>query len=202
MNYLHNRIIFMGVVCWTVFLPPTALAREIIYVDALLPSGYVADLPLHDEPWRELEEYAYVTPGDLDGDGVYTTADIDALQRSIRKSEWYYAADVNADGMLSNSDVDSLLALAGGLRGDAALNGIVNLSDFLQVSSHFDGRGGWSEGDFTGDEWVLFDDFIQVSANFGTTIDRIQIHPAAVPEPSGLGLAIACLLISACCRKS
>lgn len=68
------------------------------------------------------------------------------------------------------------------LDGDANGDGMVNLTDFNILKSHFGQAGGRSEGDFTGDGNVDLADFNVLKANFGQ-------GGAAVPEPGTMLLA-------------
>ena len=83
-------------------------------------------------------------------------------------------------------------------QGDANLDGEVNFADFLTLSDHF-GEGsrrdprGWSQGDFDGNGEVNFPDFLILSENFGA-IAAANSSAAAVPEPTGISIALFGLL--------
>jgi hypothetical protein len=91
--------------------------------------------------------------------------------------------------------------------GDLNLDGLVTISDFIDLSSNF-GHANvtWQEGDLNGDGIVSIADFIDLASNFGRSYagDLIPIadsdhqaldqfaaaHPPAVPEPSLLLVAL------------
>lgn len=67
--------------------------------------------------------------------------------------------------------------------GDANGDGEVQFDDFIELSGNFGEMGvGWTGGDFDGSGLVDFADFLGLSANFGTVAQA-----ASVPEP-GTGL--------------
>ncbi|MFO0898481.1 MAG: dockerin type I domain-containing protein [Pirellulales bacterium] len=77
---------------------------------------------------------------------------------------------------------DNLLvtpALPGDVNGD----GRVDLTDFGLLKAHFGEPGGRTQGDLDGNGHIDLSDFGQLKANFGAS-------GAAVPEPSGWGLAL------------
>jgi len=91
--------------------------------------------------------------------------------------------------------------------GDLNLDGIVTISDFIDLASNF-GRSGvtWQEGDMNYDGSVTISDFIDLASNFGATYagDVLPISPAdqlavnsfadahgiAVPEPVSISLLL------------
>jgi hypothetical protein len=93
--------------------------------------------------------------------------------------------------------------------GDLNLDGMVTISDFIDLASHFNevGQMTWQEGDVNYDNSVTISDFIDLAANFNTSYGPVVIsaddgmiedsgHSATVPEPGMLSL-----LISAFCLK-
>jgi len=78
------------------------------------------------------------------------------------------------------------------LRGDADLNGVVNLDDFTRLAAGFGLTDQvWATGDFNYDGTVSLDDFTALASQFGHSA------PRGVPEPtSGFAvfLAAACVL--------
>ena len=52
------------------------------------------------------------------------------------------------------------------IRGDIDLDGDVTFADFLVFSDAFGDAGSWSNGDFTGDAWVNFEDFLFLARDF------------------------------------
>ena len=58
------------------------------------------------------------------------------------------------------------------LAGDSNLDGLIDFSDFLALSSNFgkDVDSAWADGDFDGDARVTFADFLILSDNFGSKV--------------------------------
>lgn len=122
--------------------------------------------------------------GDFDGDDGLTAADLDLLAR-----RWYGVAmygyafqpmfDVNRDRTLDIADLRFWVEeLKQTNFGDANLDGQVAFADFLSLSTHFGGTGGWAQGDFDGDGQVQFQDFLLLSSNFENA------SATTIPEPS------------------
>jgi autotransporter-associated beta strand protein len=98
--------------------------------------------------------------------------------------------------------------------GDLNLDGMVSISDFIDLASHFGetGTATWADGDVNYDQIVSISDFIDLAANFGSVYsgESFAIAPAErtlldsfyaanVPEPQALGwLAAAALTF---CRR-
>ena len=85
--------------------------------------------------------------------------------------------------------------------GDANLDGSVNLDDFLVVARNFqsDPRfrdSHWVAGDFNGDEFVTFADYVILANNYGRTTEAASF--VVVPEPSFklLSLSVVSSLLS------
>jgi len=53
--------------------------------------------------------------------------------------------------------------------GDLNLDGVVSISDFIDLASHFNGPGTWQEGDLNYDGQVTISDFIDLASNFNTS---------------------------------
>jgi len=91
--------------------------------------------------------------------------------------------------------------------GDVNLDGIVTISDFIDLSSNF-GRTNvtWQEGDLNYDGSVTISDFIDLASNFGTSYaaqsvpisaaDQLALdsfaaaHGMAIPEPASISLLL------------
>jgi hypothetical protein len=86
--------------------------------------------------------------------------------------------------------------------GDLNLDGVVTISDFIDLSSNFGASGPnitWQEGDLNYDNAVTISDFIDLASNFGAsyagaTLPIASAHSSSVPEPSILLLLPSCLL--------
>src|SRR5207248_1047496 len=89
--------------------------------------------------------------------------------------------------------------------GDLNLDGVVSISDFIDLASNFNGTNKtWQEGDLNYDGAVTISDFIDLASNFngsytGETLpvsaadaqllaDFAAAHGISVPEPQMLGL--------------
>lgn len=98
--------------------------------------------------------------------------------------------DCNSSGMLEvedlnctvATDLDNFLDHTGLYQGDANGDGMVAFDDFLTLSANFGTDGNYVEGDFDLGGTVDFSDFLILSANFGLS----QSTAASVPEPSGM----------------
>ena len=99
------------------------------------------------------------------------------------------AFGLTGDEVADTADVDALLEVAASLRGDADLDGNVNVNDFLALSRNFGNDGTWSQGDFDCDGTVTTRDFLQLSRNFGQSGAPAA---ASVPEPDSTTLLIGC----------
>lgn len=111
--------------------------------------------------------------GDFDGDGSIDSDDIDLLCSASRNTnlppEEIARFDQNSDNRINADDVDSWLEnVANSKRGDTDLDGDVDFADFLQLSAQFGSSdAAWSDGDFDCDGRVGFSDFLLLSQAFG-----------------------------------
>ncbi|MEM1012113.1 MAG: PEP-CTERM sorting domain-containing protein [Planctomycetota bacterium] len=138
--------------------------------------------------------------GNLNEFGGTDAFDIDFLADAILSDTYSWLLDLNADGDVTDSDMDSLLGnVFETVRGDADLNGTVDLADFGILRANFGTDAGWAGGDFDGDGSVSLADFGLLRSSFGfdrETGDRAGslTFPAAlaatVPEPTSLGLLL------------
>jgi autotransporter-associated beta strand protein len=97
------------------------------------------------------------------------------------------------------------------LMGDLNLDGTVSISDFIDLSAHFNTVGGatWQIGDVNYDGSVTIADFIDLASNFGQSLGGISTpisaqdwgmlssfaSSAGVPEPALFGLISAAPLV-------
>ncbi|QDU72077.1 hypothetical protein [Mucisphaera calidilacus] len=133
--------------------------------------------------------------GDLNYDGIVDANDIDNLFGNIGSYDLY--ADINLDGNVDDNDVDDLLAwLFGTVRGDANLDGSVDLLDLSLLAGNFDQIGDWAGGDFNGDGVVDLLDLSILAGNFG-------FAGFAVPLPTpASGALLATLALAGLRRRS
>ncbi len=151
---------------------------------------------------------AHQPNGDFNGDQQWDCSDIDALTVAIAAASFDPSFDMNADGMINLADITSpqvgWLAVGGShhpeltggrpfLRGDANLDGSVDVADFNAWNGHkFTAAAAWCHGDFNADGAVDVADFnVWNSTKFSRSSDNL----AAVPEPLGcwqwLGIGLA-----------
>ena len=79
-----------------------------------------------------------------------------------------------------------------GIPGDADLDGQVQFTDFLLLSSNFGMPGEWGNGDFDDSGDVAFGDFLILSQHFNQSMSP-GLRPATVPEPSGFLLIVVAM---------
>lgn len=160
---------------------------------------YVIDLNTGEIVYEELNAinhfmerhgFANFLRGDIDGNGVITAADIDAINVSaaltaLEQEEYDLTGDdLITGGGLSNTDTVELVRnILGTEFGDANLDGNVNIGDLTLLAGSFGSAGGWANGDFTGDGTINIGDLTVLAGNFGFTAS-----PTAVPEPASLAL--------------
>lgn len=110
--------------------------------------------------------------------------DIDLLSQAILQGSTRVRYDVNGDDNVDASDRTAWMGLAHTTSGDVDLDGRVAFSDFLLLSSHYGGFGGWCQGDTDGDAVVGFGDFLELSSHFG---EFAMTSVANVAEPQTTG---------------
>ena len=139
-----------------------------LHLEDVDDDGDLDALLLRDGGFSVIVAHGRTTIGDLNGDTVVDSADIDHLCQQLGSNVGGTAYDLNRDGAVDRADVDYLVeSVLGTVAGDADLDGQVGFSDFLQLGFFFGQTGhGWAHGDFTCDGVVAFDDFLLLSANF------------------------------------
>lgn len=121
--------------------------------------------------------------GDVDGDGIITSADMDLVCGATEYSE---ELDLDGDGTVTN-DAAFLLELTGYQRGDSNFDGLVQFKDFVKHSANFGIiEALWSDGDFDCDGQVAFADFLEIHNNYGEFADVPTDRIASVPEPASV----------------
>ncbi|WP_432798033.1 PEP-CTERM sorting domain-containing protein [Poriferisphaera sp. WC338] len=145
----------------------------------------------------EFFRLAAAIAGDFDNNGLLNDADIDMLFAAINGGSVDTQFDVDSSGTLDTADATHWIeVLKGTKRGDANLNGEIDLLDFDKLSAAFNTNAGWEDGDFNGDGTVDLLDFDLLSGNFGfgtggATIEELaalQAFAGTVPEPASLAL--------------
>ena len=180
-------------------------------LDELEPGLELTDFQTHTSaPGGREYQFNFLTGGesgpacDLDGDGVCTAADIDALSVKVNANETDADFDLNDDGSLTQADRDVWVnELMNTYSGDANLDGEFNSSDFVAVFSvgkYETGEAvGWAGGDWDGDGLFNSSDFVRAFSSAG--YEQGPREPAAVPEPSSIALFGLALLSMATMRR-
>ena len=129
-------------------------------------------------------------PGDFDGDGLLSAADIDALSAEVRQGTNAVKFDVTGDKLVNQQDRETWVnSLKKTYFGDADLDGVFVSSDFVQVfaaGQYEDGvakNSTWGTGDWSGDSEFDSSDFV-VAFQAGGYEAGPRAAVAAVPEPS------------------
>ncbi len=133
-------------------------------------------------------------PGDFDGDGQLTTADIDDLTKQSASGTNPIAYDLNADTAVNVDDVNVWIKdLKNSWVGDADLDGEFNSGDLVTVLSsgtyEIDIEAVWSTGDFNGDGRSNSSDLVAALSDGGYELGP-RAAVAAVPEPSAMVLLL------------
>ena len=152
-------------------------------------------------------------PGDFDGDGRLTVADIDTLTTVILQVQegcdecGEARFDLNQDEKVDIADHGTWVKdLKSAWYGDADLDGQFNTGDLVQVleAGKYETLqpASWSEGDWNGDGTFGTGDLVKALADGGyekTSQEEVQ----AVPEPSGiLSVLLAAIGLGAVRRGS
>ena len=134
--------------------------------------------------------------GDFNNDGAYDCTDINALTTEVAGEANPAGFDLTGDGVVDSQDVDAWLVEAGAennanggafLRGDANLDGVVDVSDFnIWNGAKFTANSHWCSGDFNADGSVDVSDFNEWNGNKFNTSDSVT----AIPEPGSLGMML------------
>lgn len=125
--------------------------------------------------------------GDFNGDQQLDAVDIDLLSAAVGGSDLLF--DVTRDGGVTVADrVFWVEEIKQSLMGDVDFNGKVEFDDFLALSAAFGTEAGWLGGDFDGSGDVAFPDFLVLSGNFGRSASAV----IAVPEPTSLACIVLC----------
>lgn len=120
-------------------------------------------------------------PGDLDGDGTVTAADIDSIWGLIQSGDSH--ADLNHDGSVNQADADFLVRVILNTEyGDANLDGFVDASDLAttrrNVGQTFSGPN-WANADFNGDGHSDAADLALVRRYLGFSASPMLLPPSS-----------------------
>ena len=168
---------------------------------------YHADLATYRDQIVEV-----VVPGDFDGDGQLTAADIDLLTLASVEADYQAQFDLDGDGALGQADrVIWIEQLKHTYFGDSNLDGEFNSEDFITVfqsAEYEDGMAAnstWATGDWNGDLEFDTTDFVAALQTGGYDVgprsEFIPAPAAAIPEPSCLSLLCFALVTIGCFRR-
>ena len=137
-------------------------------------------------------------PGDFDGDGTISTADIEALTNAIVDRSTDLRFDLNADNVVDLNDHSSWIELTNTWIGDVNLDGEFNSGDLVGIFKagkyEVDLDAKWHEGDWTGDRRFDSSDLVAAFKDGGYE-QGVRSAIVEVPEPSDAMLVIvACVL--------
>ena len=136
-------------------------------------------------------------PGDFNGDGEITAADIDQLSAEVLAGTNGAAFDLTGDGVVDNADrLNWIVEIANTWIGDSNLDGEFNTGDFVGVftagefEDGIEGNSTWATGDWNGDGEFSTGDFVVAFTDGGFELGP-RVAAESVPEPSAL--ALVCL---------
>jgi hypothetical protein len=143
-------------------------------------------------------------PGDFNGNGILDAADIDQLSEQVRTNTNNPLYDLNADALVNDLDRQVWVHdLKQTWFGDADLNGAFDSTDLVQAlaSGQYEDdvelNSAWLTGDWDGDRDFTCGDLVVALADGG-----YEAGAAAVPEPTGIMLAMGAAAIAASHRRS
>ena len=140
-------------------------------------------------------EFSPTRPGDFDGDGELTEADIQLFTQQQNSQTPSLEYDLNGDGRVDMADRDQLIFQEFGTTyGDADLNAVFNTGDLVRVltfGEYEDGVPGnstWGEGDWNGNG--EFDTGDLVIALMAGGYEQAAATAAFQPSTSAEGIAL------------
>ena len=143
------------------------------------------DLASQHVVWHAVLPTLVVQEGDVNIDGNVDARDIDLLYAQLGAHQEH--ADLDGDGIVDVHDADLLIhTILGTRRGDADLDGDVDISDFHELVTHFDPVGqethpSWSVANFNGDSKVDIFDFNFLVRNFNPLGHATPVDENDVP---------------------
>ena len=161
-------------------LTPTGYGNTAASWKAALPSPAVVDFS--------------TVPGDLTGDGIVASDDIDALYSAINAGLTDSRYDLDGSSTVDSEDVTYLVeTILGTSFGDADLDGKVDAQDLNAIGVNWQNDGTlWASGDFTGDGSTDAMDLNALALNWLNGV--VQAAPAAnqrVPRAPLAAAAVA-----------
>lgn len=142
-----------------------------------------------------------LVPGDFDGDGELTAADIDLLTSAVNSGSNDPNFDVDGDGAVAGADrVMWVNELKNTYMGDSNLDGQFDSGDLVftftagQYEDAEDMNSTWATGDWDGNGDFDSADFVTAFSAGGYDQGPRTATASAVPEPSSLSLILLGLL--------
>ena len=129
-------------------------------------------------------------PGDINGDNLADSIDIDLLRGAILDMSSDVKFDVNGSGgsVPDEADFNYLIEdIIGTQRGDGDLNRVINFRDFVALSNNIgQSNTTWDQGNYNLDRLTNFADFVELSTRFGMVLSPSKL----TPEPRALLLML------------
>lgn len=177
--------------------------------DGTVAAGKIVNFPIEDVGFASLTDEGLMlfdaaiawlldgsssVPGDFDGDGMLSEADINLLNQNVASGANAVAFDLNGDSLVNAGDIETwIVDLKNTYLGDANLDGEFNSSDFVTVFSagkfELDENATWGEGDWNGDLRFNSGDFVAAFSGGGFE-QGPRAAVSAVPEPSSAVLLV------------
>lgn len=144
-------------------------------------------------------------PGDFDGDGQLTTADIDLLTAESAAGTNGAAYDLDGNGAVDQADIRMWAKdLRNTWIGDANVDGVFDSTDLVALFSsgkyEIAEPAVWSQGDFNGDGLFNSSDLVEALQDGGYEQGPVAAV-SAVPEPSSVLLGLLGTLALAMFRR-
>jgi len=165
-------------------------SSQLDLADQDLIVDYTGSSPLADIRGKILAGYA---GGSWNGNGISSSA----AAANPSAGLGYAEAAALGIGSFSGQSIDADAVLVRyTLRGDANIDGTVNIGDFSLLASNFNSAGDWAKGDFNYDLSVNIGDFSLLASNFNQVLAGSDGARGAVPEPaSAVGALGAAMLL-------
>ena len=106
-----------------------------------------------------------------------------------------HASSAIGVAQIADAHGDSMVMARATKLGDLNLDGVVTISDFIDLASHFNGAGGWQEGDLNYDGSVTISDFIDLASNFNTSYTG-EVFPISAEDQKTLSSFAASIGVS------
>lgn len=169
---------------------PTGKMYRALFYDVALTPQQVAD-NFADGMAAGIPVNGGGMPCDFSDDDLCNQTDIDLISAAVRNMTSNAPFNVDGVGDPNIPDINDFNfyitndTMIGTGHGDANLDFLVNFNDFVNLSNNFGSSGtGWLTGNFNSDDVSNFNDFVLLSNNFGMSF----ASGTEVPEPAGIGV--------------